>query len=200
MQIKKIILTMVCALLFTSGVVEAQTLQTRGSASYYGGYRTVRRTANGEIFNENALTCAHRTLPFGTLLKVRELSTGNEVIVRVTDRGPYGKGRIVDLSMGAARKLGIMSKGVTQVEISVVGKSGSEALPEDKVLPELQLYDPASGGYYASSEYAELQRQQQAAAKRQAREQRRAAALARAKAQQPRWRVMNDKLTAKAGK
>lgn len=200
MQIKKILLTMACALLMFSGAAEAQTVHSRGLATYYGGYRSVRRTSNGEIFNENNMTCAHRTLPFGTMLKVREVSTGKEVVVRVTDRGPFGKGRIIDLTTGAARKLGMISKGVTQVEISIIGKADKNGNMEGTKLPEMQLYDPATGSFYASSEYVERQKQQQTQAKKRAAAQRKQKATARAKAQKPRWRVMNDKLTAKAGK
>lgn len=200
MQIKKIILSMACALLTFSGVAEAQTVHSTGLATYYGGYRTVRRTSNGEIFNENAMTCAHRTLPFGTLLKVREVSSGKEVVVRVTDRGPFGKGRIIDLTTGAARKLGMISKGVTKVEISIIGKADKNGNVEGQMLPEMQLYDPATGTFHGTSEYAAKQKQQQAEAKKRAELKRRNQQQAKAKAQKPRWRVLNDKLTAKAGK
>lgn len=200
MQIKKIILTMACALFLFDGAAEAQTVHSRGLATYYGGYRTARRTSNGETFNEEAMTCAHRTLPFGTLLKVREVSTGNEVVVRVTDRGPFGPGRIIDLTKGAARKLGMIRKGVTQVEISIVGKADKNGNTDNRMLPELQLYDPATGAFYASSEYVERQKQQEAEAKKREEAARKQKMQARAKTQKPRWRVMNDKLTAKAGK
>jgi rare lipoprotein A len=91
-----------------------------GMASYYGvndGFNG-RKTANGEIFNTHQLTAAHKTLPFGTVVKVTNLSNGESVKVRINDRGPYIKGRIIDLSAKAAEKLDMTSKGVAQVKLS----------------------------------------------------------------------------------
>lgn len=91
-----------------------------GMASYYGvndGFNG-RKTANGEIFNTYRLTAAHKTLPFGTVVKVTNLSNGESVKVRINDRGPYIKGRIIDLSAKAAEKLDMTSKGVAQVKLS----------------------------------------------------------------------------------
>ena len=85
--------------------VMAQT--QRGKASYYSKRATGARTSSGERLHHDSLTCAHRTYPFGTLLRVTNENNGKEVIVRVTDRGPRGRGRIIDLSYGAARQLGI---------------------------------------------------------------------------------------------
>ena len=84
----------------------------RGKASYYSKRATGARTSSGERLHHDSLTCAHRTYPFGTLLRVTNENNGKEVIVRVTDRGPRGRGRIIDLSYGAARQLGILSQGV----------------------------------------------------------------------------------------
>ena len=92
-----------------------------GEASYYGRRFHGRRTANGERFDMNAMTAAHRTLPFGTRLRVTDLSTGKSVVVRSNDRGPFGsRGRILDLSQGAARRLGIVSRGHARVRLEVV--------------------------------------------------------------------------------
>ncbi len=90
---------------------EAQTVQ-RGKASYYSKRWTGRRTANGERLHHDSMTCAHRTYPFGTLLRVTNLRNGLQVVVRVNDRGPFGRGRIVDLSWGAAKKLNMLGAGV----------------------------------------------------------------------------------------
>lgn len=95
--------------------VEAQT--HRGKASYYSKRATGARTASGERLHHDSLTCAHRKYPFGTLLKVKNVSNGKEIIVKVTDRGPYGRGRIIDLSYGAAKALGMLSQGVAMVEV-----------------------------------------------------------------------------------
>jgi len=92
----------------------------RGTASWYGIPFHGRQTASGEIFDMNGMTCAHRTLPFGTVLLVTNLDNGKTATVRVTDRGPYVSGRIVDLSRGAASSLGMLDTGTAQVELKVV--------------------------------------------------------------------------------
>ncbi len=78
-----------------------------GKASWYGPGFHGRRTANGERFNTNAYTAAHKTLPFGTKLKVTHAKTGKSVVVRINDRGPYAHGRVIDLSRASARAIGI---------------------------------------------------------------------------------------------
>jgi rare lipoprotein A len=87
-----------------------------GIASWYGPGFQGRRTANGERFNTNELTAAHKTLPFGTRVRVRAVGSGKEVIVRINDRGPFIRGRIIDLSQAAARVLGIAGVGQVLVE------------------------------------------------------------------------------------
>lgn len=89
----------------------------RGIASYYGPGLHGNRTANGERFNKNAFTAAHRTLPFDTCVRVQNLGNGRQVKVRVNDRGPYAKGRLIDVSEAAARRLGFRDKGVARVEL-----------------------------------------------------------------------------------
>jgi rare lipoprotein A len=79
----------------------------RGGASWYGPGFHGRRTASGETFNTNAMTAAHRTLPFGTRVKVVNLRTGRSVVVRINDRGPFHKGRIIDLAKAPAMALGM---------------------------------------------------------------------------------------------
>jgi rare lipoprotein A len=87
-----------------------------GLASFYDD----TETANGEKFDPNALTAAHRTLPFGTKLRVTNVATGRSVTVRVNDRGPFVQGRIVDVSLSAAETLGIVEQGVAKVRVDVV--------------------------------------------------------------------------------
>lgn len=94
----------------------------RGIASWYGPGFHGRKTASGERFNQNALTAAHRYLPFGTKVKVTNLRNGNSVVVRINDRGPFIKGRIIDLSAGAARVIGVKSSGVAPVTMQVLGR------------------------------------------------------------------------------
>lgn len=89
-----------------------------GMASYYGGKFIGRPTASGEIFDATKLTAAHKKLPFGTKVKVTNLSNNKSVIVRINDRGPFVAGRIIDLSEAAAKKIDMISKGVVKVTIA----------------------------------------------------------------------------------
>ena len=104
--------------------------QQRGKASFYSRRATGARTSSGERLHHNDFTCAHRTHPFGTKLRVKNLNNGKEVVVRVNDRGPFGRGRIVDLSWGAAKALGMLSHGVVPVEVTPVDKK--KVSSEDK--------------------------------------------------------------------
>ncbi len=88
-----------------------------GLASFYSDALQGRRTASGAPYDGRALTCAHRTLPFGTRVRVTDVETGRSVVVTVTDRGPYADGRIVDLSRAAARALGILERGLARVRL-----------------------------------------------------------------------------------
>jgi rare lipoprotein A len=97
----------------------------RGGASWYGIQFHQRRTANGERFDMSAFTAAHRTLPFGTAVCVRSLTNGREVLVRVNDRGPFGPGRVIDLSRAAAEAIDMVGLGIKQVAITVVDKDNA---------------------------------------------------------------------------
>lgn len=89
-----------------------------GGASWYGPGFHGKKTASGARFNENAMTAAHKTLPLGTVVKVTDQRTGKSIKVTINDRGPYSGGRIIDLSMGAASKLGFKARGTTKVCIA----------------------------------------------------------------------------------
>ena len=97
--------------------------QSVGQASYYGNEpgEGGPLTANGERYNSNELTAAHRTLPFGTRVRVTSPNTGRSVVVRINDRGPFVGGRIIDLSVGAARAIGLTNSGVGTVRMDVLG-------------------------------------------------------------------------------
>jgi rare lipoprotein A len=97
----------------------------RGMASFYGGSFNGRNTACGEICDGDSLTAAHRTLPMGTRVKVKNLKNGREVTVRINNRGPYVKGRVIDLSTRAAREIQMVNAGVVPVEITVMKPSKS---------------------------------------------------------------------------
>jgi len=92
----------------------------KGMASWYGKPYHGRTTASGERYDMHQMTAAHRTLPFGTVVRVTNLENGRKVEVRITDRGPFKKGRIIDLSYAAAKKLDMIGPGVVKVKIVVV--------------------------------------------------------------------------------
>ena len=101
-----------------------RTIYQRGGASWYGIGFHMRKTANGERFDMSSMTAAHRTLPFGTVVCVRSLVNGREVLVRINDRGPFSSGRIIDLSRAAADALDMVSTGIKQVALHVVDQPG----------------------------------------------------------------------------
>jgi len=124
MQIKKLLLLvflLFCQCLAATAQGEeskGQKAIVRGNASYYADKFHGRRTASGELYDKDGMTCAHQKYPFGTMLKVRNPLNDRTVIVRVTDRGPYSKNRILDLSRAAARELDIIQAGFAMVEIT----------------------------------------------------------------------------------
>ena len=116
-------LTAVAVMATTAVGVEPAMAQC-GRASWYALHS---RTASGERMNPAALVAAHRSLPFGTLVKVENLGNGRSVVVRINDRGPFIRGRVIDVSRGAAQKLGFVGAGVAKVRLSVV-KDGDARL------------------------------------------------------------------------
>ena len=101
-----------------SAFKEGQVIE--GTASYYGKKHHGRQTASGEVFDMNALTAAHRTLPFGTLIEVENLDNGEKVQVTINDRGPYVGKRILDLSYGAAKDIHMVKSGLATVKITIL--------------------------------------------------------------------------------
>ena len=95
--------------------------RAEGQASYYSSRHHGRRTASGERFNMRALTAAHHSLPFGSQVRVTNLRNQRSVVVRINDRGPYARGRIIDLSRAAAERLGMLGNGVAPVRIEALG-------------------------------------------------------------------------------
>ena len=104
-------------------IPSAQGFKESGIASWYGGKFHGRRTSNGEVYDMNAMTAAHKTLPMNTHLLVTNLENGREVTVRVNDRGPFVRGRIIDLSRRAADELDISKQGLGRVEITALGEA-----------------------------------------------------------------------------
>ncbi|MTI06967.1 septal ring lytic transglycosylase RlpA family protein [Roseibium denhamense] len=106
----------------------AEPFQQCGKASWYN---LTSMTASGERANPEAMTAAHRTLPFGTKVKVVNLSNGRSVTVRINDRGPFAKGRVIDVTQAAAEELGFKRKGITRVRVVTLGSHSAE-LPSNK--------------------------------------------------------------------
>jgi rare lipoprotein A len=128
-----------------------------GLASWYGYPYHGRRAANGEIYDMEKLTAAHRTLPFDTWVAVRNLSNDKSVTVRITDRGPFVDGRIIDLSKAAAREIDMIGPGVTRVQLTIV------APPPDREIPPVSLFAVQIGAFrdrnHAESLRAEYEQQ-----------------------------------------
>jgi len=116
MKLSKSILIMLIPIIFTAGFVWAAEVE-EGDASYYADTLDGNNTASGEPYDKNAFTAAHRTLPFGTRVKVTYLKTGETVDVVINDRGPHAKSRIIDLSGAAARQIGMVDDGHGKVSI-----------------------------------------------------------------------------------
>ena len=114
--------------ILSAGPAGADEYDTRGRASWYGTTAHGKQTANGEVFDRHALTAAHKTLPFGTVLRVYNLRNKRHILVRVNDRGPFVQGRIVDVSRRAAEQLKMMRAGVTPVAIEVISNTRGEPL------------------------------------------------------------------------
>lgn len=109
-----------CLLLLFIIITVQISSQERGHASWYGGKFQGRLTANGERFDTNMLTAAHKTLPFNTIVEVKNLENDMVVHVRINDRGPFVEGRIIDLSRAAASKLDMVGAGVAKVEVRII--------------------------------------------------------------------------------
>jgi len=107
--------------------IETQT----GLASWYGPPYHNRRGSNGEVYNMHAMTAAHRTFPLGSIVRVTNVKTGSAALVRITDRGPFIPGRIVDLSLAAARKVDVWQPGIAEVKVELM-ESGAEAASSGK--------------------------------------------------------------------
>jgi rare lipoprotein A len=97
-----------------------------GVASYYHDRFQGRKTASGVRYNKNVLSAAHKTLPLGSKVKVTDTRSGRSVVVKINDRGPYVKGRVIDLSRAAAKEIGLTKKGVAKVKVEVLSLPGGK--------------------------------------------------------------------------
>ena len=126
-------------------VADAKDFRQRGIASWYGKKFHGRRTSSGEIYNMYAMTAAHKTLPLGTHVRVHNLTNGREIVVRINDRGPFVRGRIIDLSYTAAKKMNMVGPGTAKVEIVALGT----AVPADSTGAQETKYTPID--YYSGN-------------------------------------------------
>lgn len=133
----RIILPFVITLAMTAIRVSAQV--QKGKASFYSKRATGARTSSGERLHHDSLTCAHRTYEFGTRLKVTNERNGKWVVVRVTDRGPHSRGRIIDLSHAAAERIGIINQGVATVKVERYYDSNIPYRVAENELPEIDF-------------------------------------------------------------
>ena len=120
MAVRLLHVGIVCCLVVAGCATWTEPQEQMGDASWYGPGFHGRKTASGEVFDMHARTAAHRTLPFGALVRVTRLDTGASTVVRINDRGPFKPGRVIDLSNGAARDIDMVRDGVARVRIDVL--------------------------------------------------------------------------------
>lgn len=119
MQIRNVLWTAVLPVAIIASAAVASEMGS-GTASYYSNAFAGKRTASGEAFDPSSLTAAHRTAPFGSRIHVTNLGNGKDVVVRVNDRGPWTRGRVIDVSHAAAKKLGMIGSGTAQVSLKLL--------------------------------------------------------------------------------
>ena len=120
---------------------DSEGFSQSGRASWYGEKFHGRRTSNGEIFDMYKESAAHKTLPFDTYVRVLNLSNNKQIVVRINDRGPFMKGRIIDLSYAAAKKIGLVGPGVAHVKIVALGKKVGELKTPGGIKPVVEIRD-----------------------------------------------------------
>jgi rare lipoprotein A len=126
-------------------IPSAEGYSQKGIASWYGGKFHGRRTSNGEIYNKYLMTAAHKTLPMNTMLLVKNLENGKKTVVRINDRGPFVRGRIVDLSYKAAKELEIVKDGTARIQATALGEATVTKWGES---PTLLYADLSVGEFY----------------------------------------------------
>lgn len=143
MKLNQIIALLLLSFVTAAGYAQEVECQQTGVASFYADKFVGRRTASGERYSQKQMTCAHRTLPFGTKLKVTNTTNGKSIIVTVNDRGPYTKGRVLDLSKCAASELDFIHAGKTLVLLETIEEEAPvETLPTIVVGPTIHpIYD-----------------------------------------------------------
>ncbi len=138
-------------LLFVISYLPAEVYREKALVSYYAGDFHGKKTSNGEYFNMNDYTCANKSLPFDTILKVTNLANGLSVQVRVNDRGPFVNGRELDLSKAAAQKIGMIKSGTAYVKIEIVKRGPDTKLSRQTAAKASQIMAKVSGGKKSST-------------------------------------------------
>lgn len=174
-------------------VINANAQET-GKATYYSHRLHGLKMSDGSKYHRDSMTCAHKTYPLGTTLKVRNLNNDKEVYVKVTDRGPFGHRRIIDLSYAAAKELDIVRSGVASVQVEKVEPWIPFRDENSSTVPLLKLTDPNTGEYVTLAEAKaatdkEIEKKTQKIA---------VAKLPKVKKPEPRYRIMRDVLSAKS--
>lgn len=144
MRNKQIILSLVFTVYNLCGIAQNTQYSKEGLASFYADKFEGRETANGEIYYHAKKTAAHRTLPFGTIVKVTNLENEKTAVVRINDRGPFIDNRIIDLSKSVAHELGFVKKGLAKVKIEVIANTND--IPDNK--PKTDNEKPQKAAYY----------------------------------------------------
>ena len=168
--------------------------QETGKATYYSHRLHGVKMSDGSKYHRDSMTCAHKTYPLGTTLKVRNLVNDKEVYVKVTDRGPFGHSRIIDLSYAAAKELDIVRSGVAKVQVEKVEPWMPSRDEKSSTVPLLKLTDPNTGEYVTLAEAKEsISKELESKTKKIA-----VAKLPKVKKAEPRYRIMRDVLSAKS--
>jgi len=155
MNIKTVLLSILTILSFMP--CHAQKKQ-HGKASYYSKRSTGARTASGQKLHHDSLTCAHRFYPFGTILKVTNLNNNKSVLVKVIDRGPFGRGRIIDLTWAAAKAIGMLAQGVATVKVEPQ-ENPIPYRPEDGKLPRID-FEMAEADFNPNGQWKKEEKEQ----------------------------------------
>ena len=126
---------------------DAEGFVQYGKASWYGDDFHGRPTSSGETYDMYKMTAAHKIIPLGTYVKVSNLSNSREIVVRINDRGPFIKGRIIDLSYAAAKDIGMIGPGVVEAKVVAMGREVGKLKSKDKSAPIVELKDPTQGEF-----------------------------------------------------
>ena len=155
---KRFLFLSALVLFLGSGRIFASVYKTGVTASYYAEDFHGKKTSNGERFNMNALTCAHKSLPFNTVLKVTNLANGKSCEVRVNDRGPFVLNREIDLSKAAAVKLGMIGSGTTKVKLEIVKQGANTKLSQQTAASATKIMKKLYGEAAATGSTASTQK------------------------------------------